>query len=390
MYEKLIKVGNMDASIIRISKLFDIAANLSSLGYDIYTFSNYLNELLATDYDMKYSATSTGSNSVKIMTIHKSKGLEYHVCYYSGLYKGFNISDLKDRFLFDNKYGIITPYFKEGINESFIKHIVRYHYLEEEVSEKIRLFYVALTRAKETMILLTPKIEEEINDLDENNTIDITIRRKYRSFSDIMNSVKHNLIKYYKDINKDEINLSKQYLYNNKSLNKLETSSTEEFEVVPIKVEETPTITQEHFSKNTHELITKEISKNMKFGLKVHETLEYLDFKNPNLDLIDDNFIKGKIEKFLSHPLLSNLENANIYKEYEFIYNDDKAEYHGIIDLMIEYEDKIDIIDYKLNNIKDENYLKQLNGYKDYISKISNKEINIYLYSVIGETIEKL
>ena len=390
MYEKLIKVGNMDASIIRISKLFDIAANLSSLGYDIYTFSNYLNELLATDYDMKYSATSTGSNSVKIMTIHKSKGLEYHVCYYSGLYKGFNISDLKDRFLFDNKYGIITPYFKEGINESFIKHIVRYHYLEEEVSEKIRLFYVALTRAKETMILLTPKIEEEINDLDENNTIDITIRRKYRSFSDIMNSVKHNLIKYYKDINKDEINLSKQYLYNNKSLNKLETSSTEEFEVVPIKVEETPTITQEHFSKNTHELITKEISKNMKFGLRVHETLEYLDFKNPNLDLIDDNFIKGKIEKFLSHPLLSNLENANIYKEYEFIYNDDKSEYHGIIDLMIEYEDKIDIIDYKLNNIKDENYLKQLNGYKDYISKISNKEINIYLYSVIGETIEKL
>ena len=128
----------------------------------------------------------------------------------------------------------------------------------------------------------------------------------------------------------------------------------------------------------------------MKFGLKVHETLEYLDFKNPNLDLIDDSFIKGKIEKFLSHPLLSNLENANIYKEYEFIYNDDKAEYHGIIDLMIEYEDKIDIIDYKLNNIKDENYLKQLNGYKDYISKISNKEINIYLYSVIGETREKL
>ena len=390
MYEKLIKVGNIDASMIRISKLFDIAANLSNLGYDIYTFSNYLNELLATDYDMKYSAVSTGSNSVKIMTIHKSKGLEYHVCYYSGLYKGFNISDLKDRFLFDNKYGIITPYFKEGINESFIKHIVRYHYLEEEVSEKIRLFYVALTRAKETMILLTPKIEEEINDLDENNTIDITIRRKYRSFSDIMNSVKHNLIKYYKEIKKEDLNLSKQYLYNNKSLNKLESISTENFEVIPINVEETETITQEHFSKNTHELITKEISNNMKFGLKVHETLEYLDFKNPNFELIDDEFIKGKVEKFLSHPLLSNLNSANIYKEYEFIYDSDNKEYHGIIDLMIEYEDKIDIIDYKLNNIKDENYLNQLNGYKEYISKISNKEINIYLYSIIGEKIEKL
>jgi ATP-dependent exoDNAse (exonuclease V) beta subunit len=128
----------------------------------------------------------------------------------------------------------------------------------------------------------------------------------------------------------------------------------------------------------------------MKFGLKVHETLEYLDFKKPQYDLIEDSFIRDKVEKFLSNPLLSNIANSNIYKEYEFIYTDEFAEYHGIIDLMIEYEDKIDIIDYKLNNIKDENYLKQLNGYKDYISKITNKEINIYLYSVIGVTIEKL
>jgi len=390
LYEKLIKVGNIDASIIRISKLFDIASNLSNLGYDIYTFSNYLNELLATDYDMKYSATTTSSNSVKIMTIHKSKGLEYHVCYYSGLYKEFNIMDLKDRFLFDNKYGIITPYFKEGINESFIKYLVKYHYLEEEVSEKIRLFYVALTRAKETMILLTPKFEEKINDLEENNTIDINIRRKYRSFSSILNSIKHNLIKYYKDLNKEDINLTKQYLYNNKSLTKLESSNIEDFEVIPIKIEETSPITQEHFSKNTHELITKEISNNMKFGLLIHETLEHIDFKKPQYDLIEDKFIKDKITKFLANPLLKDICNANIFKEYEFIYTENNSEYHGIIDLMIEYEDKIDIIDYKLSNIKDDNYLKQLNGYKEYISKISNKEINIYLYSIIGETIEKL
>jgi ATP-dependent helicase/nuclease subunit A len=324
------------------------------------------------------------------MTIHKSKGLEYHVCYYSGLYKGFNISDLKDRFLFDNKYGIITPYFKEGINESYIKHIVRYHYLEEEVSEKIRLFYVALTRAKETMILLTPKIEEEINDLDENNTIDITIRRKYRSFSHIMDSVKHNLIKYYKELDINTLGLTKDYLYNNKSLNKLISENTEKIEVIPISIKETEKITQEHFSKNTHELITKEISNNMKFGLKIHEILEYIDFKNPDYSLIEDSFIEDKIKKFLSQELLKNIKEANIFKEYEFIYTDDSKEYHGIIDLMLEYENKIDIIDYKLNNIKDENYLKQLNGYKKYISTLSTKEINIYLYSIISNTIEKI
>ena len=57
---------------------------------------------------------------------------------------------------------------------------------------------------------------------------------------------------------------------------------------------------------------------------------------------------------------------------------------------MLEYDDKIDIIDYKLSNVEDENYLKQLNGYKEYISKISNKDINIYLYSIASGELKKL
>ena len=43
--------------------------------------------------------------------------------------------------------------------------------------------------------------------------------------------------------------------------------------------------------------------------------------------------------------------------------------YHGIIDLMLEYSDNIKIIDSKLKNISDNEYLKQLNGYKTYIEK---------------------
>ena len=57
---------------------------------------------------------------------------------------------------------------------------------------------------------------------------------------------------------------------------------------------------------------------------------------------------------------------------------------------MLEYDDRIDIIDYKLNNIKDSNYLKQLEGYRTYIKGITNKNISIYLYSILSETLEKL
>ncbi len=390
MYEKLLQISNIEASITRIDKLLDIASNLAILGYNIYTFRDYLNELIEKNYDMKYSVLGSNSNSVKIMTIHKSKGLEYHICYYSGLYKSFNISDLKERFLIDNTYGIITPFYHEGINESMLKYLVKYHYLEEEVSEKIRLFYVALTRSKEQMIMITPKVDEKSYLLEENNTIELGVRRKYRSFSDILNSIKDKIVKYYETIDLTKLNITNEYLFNNKKLPEIPDNEVETFEVTELTLPETTEIEKEHFSKKLNELIDKKTANNLEFGLEFHESLELIDFKNPDYTLIDNSFVVNKIKKFLTNQLLTNIQEATIYKEYEFIYIKKDTEYHGIIDLMLEYKDRIDIIDYKLSNIKDENYLKQLNGYKNYIEKISNKKTNIYLYSIMNETVEKL
>ena len=57
---------------------------------------------------------------------------------------------------------------------------------------------------------------------------------------------------------------------------------------------------------------------------------------------------------------------------------------------MLEYTDHIDIIDYKLSDITDVNYISQLNGYKDYISSITKKTVNVYLYSIINEKMSSL
>ena len=72
------------------------------------------------------------------------------------------------------------------------------------------------------------------------------------------------------------------------------------------------------------------------------------------------------------------------------MYEENNNIYHGIIDLLIEYDDYIDIIDYKLKNTIDDNYKKQLLGYKNYISKINKKRINMYLYSILDEEIKKI
>ena len=57
---------------------------------------------------------------------------------------------------------------------------------------------------------------------------------------------------------------------------------------------------------------------------------------------------------------------------------------------MLEYDDHIDIIDYKLKNIEENAYIDQLNGYKKYIETKTNKKISTYLYSIIDNEIKKI
>ena len=111
--EKLINLGEVQNRLIRLDYLSDIASNLDNMGYTIEDFSDYLSQLSKNQYDIKFSLSKESPNSVQLMTIHTSKGLEFSVCYFPLLYKEFNLRDLNEKFLFDNKYGIITPYFKE-------------------------------------------------------------------------------------------------------------------------------------------------------------------------------------------------------------------------------------------------------------------------------------
>ena len=378
-YEKLITIGNIDSSIIKIDKIKDMANNLSKLGYDIFDFSLHLDKMLKEKLDMKYKIESNFGDNVKIMTIHNSKGLEYHICYFVNLYKTFNISDLNERFLYNNKYGIVTPYFDNGISDTIYKKLVKEDYLQEEISEKIRLFYVALTRAKEKMILVLPKKEISYTKVDD------SVKEKYRSFADIINSIKDKLEQYTKTIDLNDLNLSKDY-------NLIKVGNYQDnIEIIDDKIDieniniENEKIENSSFSKKMNDLITKETKDNLNFGLEVHEILENIDFKEKFN--IDNKLINDKVNKFLNSDLLKNINEAKIYKEYEFIYIKDGIKYHGIIDLMLEYDDHIDIIDYKLKNIDDKKYIEQLTGYKNFIEYKTNKKVNLYLYSIIDSNI---
>lgn len=387
-YNKLITIGNESASSVKLNSILSNAKTTSSIGYDINSFSEYLDNVIKEKIDIKYTIHSGVSNSVKIMTIHKSKGLEFPICYFSGLYKSFNISDIKEKFTYSNKYGIITPYFDEGVAETIYKHLLKNDYLKEEISEKIRLFYVALTRAKEKMILVMPY--EEIVNGKESDLVSNVVRSKYKSLLDIVSSTLVSLTKYVTVIDYNKSGITKDYsLLIKKDFKSGIEKSTEVLNVNELLVEN-ETLIDKHYSKENNKLITSDVKKNMKFGKYVHEVLEYFDLKKKDYSYIKDEFIKNKIISFSNLPIFDNVNEANIFHEYEFIYTLNNTKYHGVIDLMLEYPSHIDIIDYKLSDVTDINYISQLNGYKEYISSITKKPVNVYLYSIINEKISSL
>lgn len=382
-YNKLFLLGDYNANILRIQKLKEITNSLINLDYDIYDYQKYLDDIISNNLKLEYSVNDNSTDTVKIMTIHASKGLEFGVCYYGELYNRFNNSDAISKYSYDNKYGIILPY-KDKFLYNTIYHNLSYRdYVMENISERIRLFYVALTRAKEKMIFILPSNTKEDNK-SIGDIIDNSIRGKYNSFASIMYSLESITKDYYKNIDINDINLSKDYnmISNNnykehlKLINdKIGVNTT----CIPSSIKENKT-----FSKKDIHIITKEEEDKLLYGRLVHELFECTDFNNLN-NLSDNN--KKIIERFLEKV---DISHANIYKEYEFIYDEDNTTYHGIIDLMLEYQDNIKIIDYKLKNINDDAYIKQLNGYKDYIEKLFNKKTSIYLYSITLNTLEEI
>ena len=382
-YNKLFLLGDYSSNIIRIDKLKEITSNLTNLDYDIYKYSEYLENIIESDMKIEYNVTESSNNTVKIMTIHASKGLEFNVCYYGGLYSKFNIREAISKFSYDDKYGIIIPY-KDKFLYNTIYHNLSYrNYVLENISERIRLFYVALTRAKEKMIFILPENTKEeagyISDI-----IDDSIRSKYNSFASIMYSLESLTKSYYKNIDINSIDLSKNYnLVKNDNYNKLLGRVEDKLDVQDINID-IQKEEEKSFSKKNIYITSKEEQDRLDYGKKVHELFELTDFHNTsNLTGKNRDIITNFLDKV-------NIDNADIYKEYEFIYEEDNTTYHGIIDLMLVYKDNIKIIDYKLKNISDEAYLKQLNGYKDYIENRFNKPTNIYLYSVTNNTLEKI
>ena len=380
-YDKMIIAGNLNYRSIILDNLINKFKELNKVNMTIYEVNDYLDSLINDEESIKIPALLNKNDSVTITNIHKSKGLEYKICYFPSLHKEFNLMDLNNRIIFNTKFGLILPNYDNGFKSTFVNFLNKETYIKDEISERIRLFYVALTRAKEKMIMVTNLIQNDNCTTDENGIIDYLTRINYRSYKDILESVYPYIHKYIENIDLPEINIG--YKYSQKNNINIDTEDSHKI-IVNEKEYISELINEEHYSKSENKLITPTEVSNMEYGTHMHYILENTDFKNPDYSLLT-NEEQEIIQELLNNQIMSNIKDANIYHEYEFIYENNKQIKTGIIDLMLEYPDHIDIIDYKLKNTNDPAYLKQLNGYKEYIENKNNKPTYIYLYSLLNK-----
>ena len=380
-YDKMIIAGNLNYRSIILDNLINKFKELNKVNMTIYEVNDYLDSLINDEESIKIPALLNKNDSVTITNIHKSKGLEYKICYFPSLHKEFNLMDLNNRIIFNTKFGLILPNYDNGFKSTFVNFLNKETYIKDEISERIRLFYVALTRAKEKMIMVTNLIQNDNCTTDENGIIDYLTRINYRSYKDILESVYPYIHKYIENIDLPEINIG--YKYSQKNNINIDTEDNHKI-IVNEKEYISELINEEHYSKSENKLITPTEVSNMEYGTHMHYILENTDFKNPDYSLLT-NEEQEIIQGLLNNQIMSNIKDANIYHEYEFIYENNKQIKTGIIDLMLEYPDHIDIIDYKLKNTNDPAYLKQLNGYKEYIENKNNKPTYIYLYSLLNK-----
>ena len=141
-----------------VEMLFTKASDFEKTSYfGLFHFIRYMEQL--EKYDVDYGGTELldeNADVVRIMSIHKSKGLEFPITFVAGLSKRFNMQDVNQSLILDMDLGLATDYVdseRRIRNKTLRRTALSRKLREDSLSEELRLLYVAMTRAKEKLIM---------------------------------------------------------------------------------------------------------------------------------------------------------------------------------------------------------------------------------------------
>lgn len=381
-YQNLSKLNDPMGAEKRLLYMLTLAKNSATTGMTFDEFIIYLDKLNQTvknkELDIADFQTNEirNENSISLMTIHKSKGLEYPYIYFIETDTIVGKSD-NLTFLLDDEYGLVL---NTNNDLNIFYKLVSNKSILETLYEDFRLFYVCVTRAMHKVIIFGYDLDEGDSNT-YNLSIDKEIKYNYKSYNDIIKSV-------LQTVNPTSIKPLKKYENSDNNDNKDDRSKSITFKSIkPFK--NVNNGARPSISAST--ILSKEEKDNIDYGIHIHELLHYIDFNNPNFKDIsesDEKRITSFIDNVIKNKSIVKDEIVKFYKEHE-LYCDYTI---GAIDLIIETKSEYIIIDYKTKNIDKDGYKRQVKVYMSALKNLTNnsKTIKGYLYSIIDQVIEEV
>lgn len=327
-------VGLMQNGKLRqanLKMLFERAKQYESASFKgLFNFINFIDKLKLSSGDLG-SAKIIGENEdvIRIMSIHKSKGLEFPVVFLSSTGKKFNMQDLNKKVLLHQDIGLgptYTNYEKKIEYPTLAKEAIKIVTKREVLAEEMRVLYVALTRAKEKLVITG--IEKDINDSIDSKQKELEIYK-----DNIENKMNPNLVGKYKSYidwielvylkNKDK-DIMKFNIINKKDILKENTEEKEENKDI-IKEIQNRAVSKENINKIKQELEWKykfeesvelpselSVSKIKELKNNVQLQNQEVSFAKPNF-LIEKTELTGAEKGTIMHLCLQKLNHKEEY-----------------------------------------------------------------------------
>lgn len=387
-------------------------------------------------------------NVIRIMSVHKSKGLEFPIVFLSGAGKQFNMQDLNEQILLDQDMGFGPKYinFERKIEYNTIaKEAIKIKSKTELLSEEMRLLYVALTRAKEKIIItgvekdLQKALENKQKELDmygDAQKIPLNLVKKSKTYLDWLEYVylfnkEKNIIEFNKIVLENEKTKEENDNKKEKKIDVIKDISKEQKEEVnkkltwkykyieSTKIEGKTSVSAiAKYGEKNIQIVEKpkfmqniEILNKAEIGTLMHLILQKLDFReNYNEKTLNDliqkliylNIVtekqsqyidKKRLLEFTKTELFKEIQNAKeIYKEQPFhmsVIDENTKEsilIQGIIDLYyINQNNEIVLVDYKTDYVEKNNEQELIEKYKPQL-KIYKKAIE----EALNKNVEKV
>lgn len=340
---------------------------------------------------------SGADNSVKFMTIHKSKGLEFKYVFVIGIGESFNLRDLSKSIYVGNQ--VAMPIYEDHKKfDSDLRYLSMLGARKKQLEEELRIFYVALTRAEEGLELFANLSS------DDNECVTIGIMKEIVDLSECNSALKWIAPMLYQAKIYDIKDVELEYAEPKKVL--FAAADQEKVAMLKSYFDFSPSIqapAKSYVSKLAHKddddavYLTSEESSGdaLERGNAYHKAMELIDFSQPclqsvtgvDLSLIDE-------EKLLYAASSMSHFKGVVYKEKPFMIKLSALEagldgsgyvlVQGVIDLMIIDGDNVTVVDYKTGKIHsalEDGYIKQVNLYALAVEKLLGKRVvGKYLY----------